>query len=337
MPLAGKENPYQSLMLDGLRSRKSLQVRSGAPGKIFPFFRTAFRDRPDVIHLDWLHQYYLRASKFLTWISYPVFVLDLVLAKTVFGVKFVWTLHNVHPHAGPNYGPYRWPRQFFARRCEWIRVFSNSTVERASAKLNTTSKKFIVIPEGSYLGYYPDTIDRATARLRFELQEELTLLFIGGIKPYKGLEDLIAAFKKLGEGGKVKLLIAGATLDLKYASKIKKLVEDEQDISFFPGLVAVEEIQYFMKAADLVVLPFKKIENSGTAILAMGFAKAVLAPAQGVLPYRLSAQQELLYGDDLSAALSQAIRIPHERLKTYGDNNKRNLEKHQWSDFANAF
>lgn len=325
-------------MLEGLRTKEQLKVKRGVAGKVFPLFKTAIRDRPDFIHLDWLHQYYFRASRLLTWISFPVFVIDVLLAKRVMGAKFVWTLHNIHPHAGPDYGPYRWPRQFFARHCEWIRVFSKSTVDRAATKLLVSPKKFIVIPEGSYLSYYPDEVDRTSARRRFQLENsEKVLLFLGSIKPYKGIEDLITAFRELHKKTRVKLIIAGATLDTAYAKMIQEQVTASESISFFPGLVEVEEIQYYMKAADLVVLPFKKIENSGTAILAMGFGKVVVAPAQGVLPYRLSAQLQLLYQEELLVGLLSAINIPHKELLNIGRNNKENLEKHKWSDFTKAF
>jgi glycosyltransferase involved in cell wall biosynthesis len=338
LPLAGKENPYQLLMLKGLEEDKRLRVKSGAAGKVFPLTRTALSDRPDVIHLDWLHQYYLRSSALLTWISWPVFVLDLLIAKYLFGVRFVWTLHNVHPHDAHGYGPYLGPRRFFARHCDWIRVFSEQTVVRAATALRVDAAKFRVIPEGDYTAYYPNHTNTREARRKFGFSEEdRVMLFFGGIRPYKGIEVLLDAFGQLSVANQTRLIIAGQARDADYVSELRQRIGKNSRILFRPGLVEVLEVQYYFHVADVVVLPFREIENSGSAILAMGFAKAIVAPAKGVLPERLRAQLLLLYRGDLSETLTVAAGMPRSKLEALGQANKKNLDKYKWGDFAGVF
>jgi glycosyltransferase involved in cell wall biosynthesis len=43
------------------------------------------------------------------------------------------------------------------------------------------------------------------------------------------------------------------------------------------------EIQVYLRAADLVVLPFSETLNSGSALLALSFDRPVLVPRQGAL------------------------------------------------------
>jgi hypothetical protein len=43
-------------------------------------------------------------------------------------------------------------------------------------------------------------------------------------------------------------------------------------------------VQYYLRAADLIALPYTKILNSGTALLALSFDRPVLLPALGAMP-----------------------------------------------------
>src|ERR1044071_9236371 len=73
-----------------------------------------------------------------------------------------------------------------------------------------------------------------------------------------------------------------------------------------------------MGAADLVVLPFHSILNSGSVLLALSHDRAVLAPRMGALPEiqaHVGAHWLRLYDGDISTAvLGAAISepVPHE-------------------------
>lgn len=122
-----------------------------------------------------------------------------------------------------------------------------------------------------------------------------------------------------------------------YITELKQLIKEDKDIIFHPRMIPDEEVQYYMNAADIVVLPFKKIENSGSAILAMGFAKAVIAPNSGVLPKRLEKQQHLLYNNALSEIFNKKNTWSESELTAIGINNKKHLKKHKWEDFSALF
>ncbi|NJC26114.1 glycosyltransferase involved in cell wall biosynthesis [Lewinella antarctica] len=325
------------LMMQGLRDTPSFVVKHGVASKVFPFIRTALRDRPDFIHVDWLHQYYLRRQTWMTWLTFLPFVLDIFFAKYVLGVNFVWTLHNIHPHNAPTTGIYEWPRLIFAQQAKWIRVFSAETVTKASVALKVSPLKFKVIPEGSYLGYYSDSVSASTSRERMKIaKDEFVLLFLGSIRPYKGIEELIREYGR-AKTENWRLLITGISRDQAYTDTLSGLCADDPSITFAPGMVADEDIQYYMHASNVVVLPFRKVENSGSTILAMGFAKPVIAPAIGVLPYRLRAQPELLFDTDVREVLNRLPSYSKVALADMGKRNKQNLADHTWKDFGVAF
>ncbi len=337
LPVAGIENPYQYLMMEGLKKKHNLKVKHGINGKFFALFKTAFFQRPNYIHIDWLHQYYLRREQWMTWIQFPIFILEILTVKLFFGVTFVWTLHNIKPHDQPYYGPYKWARLFFAKQAAWIRVFSDHTVSKASEELQVSSDKFVVIAEGDYVNYYTNEVTTSKAREKLGLKEtDLVLLFFGGIRPYKGIEDLIDNFKKFKEAN-WRLIITGISRDKNYEQILKNRIGEDPKISFVPKLIKVDEVQNYMNAANVVVLPFKKIENSGSTILAMGFKKAVIAPNKGVLPNRLCAQKELLFEKSLEEVFDKMPSFTVQTLNQIGRKNFQNLSKYKWEDFAECF
>jgi glycosyltransferase involved in cell wall biosynthesis len=118
--------------------------------------------------------------------------------------------------------------------------------------------------------------------------DEKTILFFGGIQPYKGLEYLVAAFQLLAsERDKYRLIIAGApTQSAQYWVEIKATIEKHpsrtqiiQRIEFVPDA----ETELFFKAADVAALPYTDIFQSGVLVLSYGFGLPVIATDVGSL------------------------------------------------------
>ncbi|HET9293055.1 MAG TPA: hypothetical protein VFO06_02100, partial [Gemmatimonadales bacterium] len=96
--------------------------------------------------------------------------------------------------------------------------------------------------------------------------------------------------------------------------------------------------QLYFKACDAVVLPFEKIENSGSAILAMGFVRPVIAPMMGALPERLAEQRDLLYAEGgLRDGILRAIALGRAGLADRGALNRDAVMRHGWDEFARLF
>jgi len=68
------------------------------------------------------------------------------------------------------------------------------------------------------------------------------------------------------------------------------------------GWVSTEDIQIHFRSADLVVLPFREITNSGSVLLTMSFNTPLLTVAQGALPElqeSIGREWIRLYNDEL--------------------------------------
>jgi len=217
----------------------------------------------------------------------------------------------------------------------WIRVFSEISLPAAIQELKCEKSKFEVFPEGSYVDYYPNKVSRSEARKFLNVADDkMILLYTGFIKPYKGIDRLIECFKKSFTESSI-LIIAGKVRNSDYFETIKKSISN--NIILIDRFIENEELQYFFNAADVVTLPFKKIENSGSVILAMGFKKPVIAPSMGVLKHRLHNQRELLFTDSLEQSFEILRKESFESLQKIGAKNYAELSKYKWSDFANAF
>jgi glycosyltransferase involved in cell wall biosynthesis len=134
----------------------------------------------------------------------------------------------------------------------------------------------------------PDTglsSDEAKRRLGIRPTEK-TLLFFGAIAPYKGVEHLIAAFQSLvARREEYRLIITG---------RPKKNCETywhaiEQTITRYERERIIQRIEYipdqemepYLKAADVLILPYTDIFQSGVLFLAYSFGLPVIATDVG--------------------------------------------------------
>jgi glycosyltransferase involved in cell wall biosynthesis len=132
------------------------------------------------------------------------------------------------------------------------------------------------------------TAPQARARLGLTSSDR-TVLFFGKIAPYKGLEYLVDAMRILaGKGNRIRLVVAGPVkpgysgywngieMQIQFAG-ISDLVV--RRIEFIPD----EHIEAYFKAADVAVLPYTYIFQSGVLFLAYGFGVPVIATDVGSL------------------------------------------------------
>ncbi|HTA24097.1 MAG TPA: glycosyltransferase [Terriglobales bacterium] len=135
----------------------------------------------------------------------------------------------------------------------------------------------------------PDTdLTSAEAKQRLGIRnDEKTILFFGAIRPYKGLEYLTDAFRQLSARNvDYRLIIAGEPKKgcEKYIGDIQQGISNDpsrerviQEIRHIPD----EETELYFKAADVVVLPYTQVFQSGVLFLAYSFGLPVIATDVG--------------------------------------------------------
>ena len=115
-----------------------------------------------------------------------------------------------------------------------------------------------------------------------ELQgaEGPVILFFGLLRPYKGVDTLLEAFRRV-KGAE--LWIAGnPRMDM---TPLRQLADEVTgQVRFLPRFVEDAEIPAIMRRADLVVLPYRDAEHSGVLYAALAFGKPLVLSAVGGFP-----------------------------------------------------
>jgi glycosyltransferase involved in cell wall biosynthesis len=136
---------------------------------------------------------------------------------------------------------------------------------------------------------FPDTgLTPLQARLRLGIAEgSRTLLFLGRIRPYKGLGYLVEAFDALvKKDDRYRLIIAGEPKkgEEEYFAEIRRSIEPHiaaRRVVLVDRFIADAEMELFLRAADALVLPYIDISQSGVLFLAFTFGLPAIASDVG--------------------------------------------------------
>ncbi|RJO71908.1 MAG: glycosyltransferase [Myxococcales bacterium] len=241
----------------------------------------------------------------------------LVTAKGL-GLRIVWTLYNEPKGDYSSEWLERLGRQWIFSLADRIICPSQATSTLLRTRYpGMPDHKLTVIPHHNFGQYFPKQVSRRQARthLGIETQGRVFLCF-GGIHPYKGLTDLIPLFGRhpLREHT---LIVAGNPSNVHYAATIEGLCSQYPNVHAYLRYVPADDVQYYMHAADVFVMPFKDVLNSGSLMLALSFGKPLVAPAVGSIPEIATSACSVLYdpaaANGLKTALAQAAEMDIER------------------------
>jgi glycosyltransferase involved in cell wall biosynthesis len=163
-------------------------------------------------------------------------------------------------------------------------------------------------------------------------------LFIGMIRPYKGVDVLLRAFAEMKDREDATLLVVGQPLNSTIRRVIESAASKDPRIKFFAGYAENNDVQTYMNAADVVVFPYRDSSlTSGAVIMAMGFKKPCIAP-------KLGAIEDVLDTDGayfLEAATEGEVRVALEtayleraKLPTMGAHNYDKCMQWSWDAVA---
>jgi len=305
-------NPYQRLLAAALREQGvEAAVVSEWPERSPLMGAWQAHGKPDVVHLHWIHDF-LGGSKGrpsrrnVLWFDW-----QLRLLKSR-GARLVWTVHNLKGHeAGDD------PREADAHR---------ALIERADAIIlhchrarealielyrpsGAAQARMHVLAHGSYVRQYDVDADAASARQALGLSRAGTVFaFVGAIRGYKGVGELLEAFTASGDlGPDARLLICGKPLPARIGRELEEHAAADPRIVLRLERIPEEDLSRVLRAADVVVLPFRDILTSGSAILALSHGRPVVVPALGCLPETLPADAAIFYDPDDPDALAGAL------------------------------
>jgi glycosyltransferase involved in cell wall biosynthesis len=227
------------------------------------------------------------------------------------GGRLLWTVHNVLPHDARHLESQIEVCRLLAERADLVHVLTDVTVSEAEPHYRLDPARVVVIPHSSYTGVYPQEMGRRKARRRLGLDETHRVLStLGQIRPYKGIDRLLEAFEREPlDARDLRLLVAGTPGNGAGVPPLVNRIRRTPRVVSEIGRVPDRQVQVWMKAADLAVLPYTAVLNSGSFLLAETFGLPIVAPRTGALVEREDRPHVRLFDpDDFASVLADAVR-----------------------------
>jgi glycosyltransferase involved in cell wall biosynthesis len=157
-----------------------------------------------------------------------------------------------------------------------IVVHSQHGRARLIDELDVDDERVHVIPHGAFAHLAAE--DATGAASPPPLQTDLpVVLCFGLMRPYKGIEELLEAWRGIEDA---ELWIAGAPrMDI---AALRATAPP--GVRFVPRFITDDELPTFFQRADLVVLPYREIDQSGVLFTALAFGKPLLLSDVGGFP-----------------------------------------------------
>ncbi|WP_175472189.1 MULTISPECIES: glycosyltransferase [unclassified Curtobacterium] len=194
------------------------------------------------------------------------------------GASTVWTVHNALAHDVRHEDLEIELNRYLAATVDVVHVLNSRTADVVAPFYDLSARRVAHIPHPSYQGVYDGAGSRASARADFGLGEgDRAVLFFGQVRPYKGLDVLFEALGRSEDRGNLVLMLAGKTSPEDEAA-IGGLLPDGLKTIRHHGYVEDADVEKWFDAADVVVLPYRRILNSGSLHLAGTFGVPTILP-----------------------------------------------------------
>lgn len=214
----------------------------------------------------------------------------LLIYYKALGKQVVFTAHNIN--AGERDGfdslSNRLSLRIQYHLVDHIFVHTGKMKHQLVETFGIQEKKITVIPFGMYDMVPQSTLTSAEAKQRLGLcSSNRTILFFGRIAPYKGIDLLVDAFGRLALQNKsYRLIIAGEPMkeSEQQWAHLQQVIEQSpmrQQVCQHTRFIDDNEIELYFKAADVLVLPYTQIFQSGVLFMAYSFGLPVIATDVG--------------------------------------------------------
>ncbi|MGE5680410.1 MAG: glycosyltransferase family 4 protein [Bacillota bacterium] len=282
------------------------------------------REKFDVIHFQTFR------LQNVEWILF--IIISRIFMNTVF------TCHNVYPHEASVFKKFIYRHVY--RSAKKIIVHNKYAYDSLGRILKRNYEKVSIIPHGNFI-YYEEL-----SRSQIEVENtkrnngRIELILFGVMREYKGLDKLLKALSKI-KNNDFRLKVCGRA-DEEFRREYEEMAKQlglETKTEFNWAEVPNEEVASVILSADIVVLPYRKIYQSGALLLAYSFAKPVIVSCiegfrddviQGVNGYIVDFDNER----ELQAVIDH-IKENTEELKKIGQFNREIAEKkYSWKMIA---
>lgn len=246
--------------------------------------------------------------------------LVLPLAFRLLSARFVYTAHNALPHGRHDSRMFRAIYRMVYRLPQTILVHTRTMATQLAEQFDVPRAKIQVISIGVNEEVPVTALTREDARALLGLApSDRVVLFFGKIEPYKGLDILLQAFESPDLAG-VKLVVAGAFQNASYRDSIMAQIAGSRrsvDLLVCDRSIPNDEVERYFKSADVLVLPYRQIYQSGVLFLSMRFGTPVISTAVGSLPDYIDEEMGIVTERNDADGVSRAIARFFEQQQRY--------------------
>jgi len=270
--------------------------------------------RWDVFHVHWPEALARRPGRLRTGIASGLVVVAMARARLT-SRPVVRTLHNIAPHERTAVAVRLALRAVDGATTGWILLTARTPVPGPGV--------VATIPHGTYTQWFASRPHPARVPGR--------LLFAGLVRPYKGVEDLLRAFAEVTDPG-ASLHVCGRPEDIAFGAAVAATVAESPRAKAVLRHLTDDEMSTEIGEAQVVVLPYRELHNSGMALLALSLGRPVLLPDNEVardLAQEVGPEWVQTFSGDLGgAALVAALE------RTGGLTGEPDLRARSWETIA---
>jgi glycosyltransferase involved in cell wall biosynthesis len=185
------------------------------------------------------------------------------------------------------------------------------------ADFKVSGKKVSVIPFGINNTLPSTELSISEAKRVLGLKgDQKTMLFFGNIAPYKGLDYLITALAEVArDGDDYQLIVAGRPKGCEpYWQDIQQRMAQSgmrERVLEKIGYIPDEQVEFYFKAADVLVLPYTQVFQSGVLFLGYRFGLPAITTDVG------SMKEEIIDGETGFVCRAQDSSDLARAIRTY--------------------
>ncbi|MFJ6324048.1 MULTISPECIES: glycosyltransferase family 4 protein [unclassified Rhizobium] len=316
-PDYGSANPYQPLIQVSFPDENTI-----GPGTIDQAIAALRAERGSVrrkhiFHLHWTNTIIAYAPNYATAEALKDAFISKLRTFRSLGGFVIWTIHNALSHESPYLAVERALSTEIAACADRIHLHSAGAIQVVQEEFPLPEDRIVILPHPNYVGVYQNFVSEATARARLGLAaSDIVFSFVGMLRPYKGIEPLIEAFRVVRmKHPAARLIIAGQPMPPYIPGTVAHMAGNAPGITLIERRLSDAELQWIFNASDFAVLPYSRILTSGSALNALSFSRPVIVPDLGVLPETVhDGVNGIVYDSTnpagLSKALERAVSLP---------------------------
>jgi glycosyltransferase involved in cell wall biosynthesis len=178
--------------------------------------------------------------------------------------------------------------------------------------------------------------DREAARKRLGVEGRLVLC-LGLVRRYKGVETLLEAAPRIVRETGARIAVVGEVFpDAADLSRLRKASPVAESILWNDEYVSEEEMEMWLAASDVVVLPYRKVSGSAIAARAIGARRPIAAAAVGALKEIVvpGVTGELFASGDAGGLADAVSRVLARGLSAYAPGLDRAAAETAWPRYA---